>query len=104
MSNRVEIKLQVLELLKLRTLSGSVNNSVAEYKGPSMTHNLGTTLYMSPELELERQEYDFKVRITGYRHPDMVQLLFICRNSDPKKFNFFTTRPVLLCNKTADSS
>ena len=33
---------------------------------------------------------------------DMVQLLFICRNSDPKKFTFFTTRPVLLCKNETD--
>ena len=32
----------------------------------------------------------------------MVQLLFICRNSDPKKFTFFTTRPVLLCKNETD--
>ena len=32
----------------------------------------------------------------------MVQLLFICRNSDPKKFAFFTTRPVLLCKNETD--
>ena len=29
-------------------------------------------------------------------------VLFICRNSDPKKLTFFTTRPVLLCKNETD--
>ena len=32
-----------------------------EYEVPSLTHNLGTKLYMSPELE-SNKFYDYKVR------------------------------------------
>jgi len=39
----------------------SVKSSVSEYRGPSMTHNLGTALYMCPELD--SAGYDFKVDI-----------------------------------------
>ena len=38
----------------------------------------------------------------SFTKSDMVQLLFICRNSDPKKFTFFTTRPGLLCKNETD--
>ena len=92
----------VPRLLKARNKSKEVTYTFFEGSSEICVYSISSVSIDPYTCSLHRVQKVLQKFLNFHAKVLMVQLLFICRNSDPKKFTFFTTRPVLLCKNETD--